>query len=155
MRHIKYFSQKAIESTKILITILSVMISACSYNYKAVMLSYGIVKNESFEIEVDNNLVAGQVHIIDSWNLTKKTTDIPGHIGIEFGFAYKVEAPPYVDSVSVDQVMIFPGKGLYNPKSGRSAKVDSETLDIDPREEQYFSYAFDYPWEINSGTWLF
>ena len=131
------------------------MILACSYNYQAVMLSYGIVKNETVEIEVNSNLVAGEVHIIDSWNLIKKTTDIPGHIGIEFGIAYKIETPPYVDSVTVDEVMIFPGEGLYNPKSGRRAKIESETLNIDSREEQYFTYGFDYPWEIKSGIWLF
>jgi len=51
--------------------------------------------------------------------------------------------------------MIFPGEGLYNPKSGRRAKIESETLNIDPREEQYFTYVFDYPWEIKSGIWLF
>lgn len=141
---------------KIYITILSVVvILACSYNDKAVMLSYGIVKNETVEIEVNNNLVAGELHLIDSWNLIKKTKDIPGHIGIEFGISYKIEAPPHLDSVTVDEVMIFPGEGLYNPKSGRRAKIESETVDINPREEQYFSYALDYPWEIKSGIWLF
>ena len=138
----------------ILTIVAFIILTGCSSD-KAELLSYGITENEIIETEVNSDLLAGEKHIIDSWNLIKRTENIPNKLGIEFGISYLIKAPFYKNSITVEEVVVFPGEGLTNPESGRSIKIDSETLEIDKRDEQYFTYALDYPWEMKSGTWLF
>lgn len=134
--------------------VVIIILTGCSSD-KAEILSYGITENEIIKTEVNSDLVAGEKHIINSWNLIKRTENIPNEFGIEFGISYLIKAPFYKDSVTVEEIVVFPGEGVTNPENGRSTKIDSETLIIDNRDEQYFTYALDYPWEMKSGTWLF
>jgi len=136
----------------VIFTIL--ILTGCSHQ-KAELLSYGIVDNEIIVTKTNTNLVAGEKHIINSWNLIKSTTDIPNKIGTEFGIAYTFTDPSVEGSTSLEEVIIFPGGGLTNPKNNLTVKVDSEFLNITPLKEQYFSYTINYPWEAKSGTWIF
>jgi len=130
------------------------ILSGCS-QHNAEILSYGIVDNTTITTETNKALLAGEKRIINSWNLKESTTEIPIKIGIEFGIAYVITPPSGKTSVSIEEVIVFPGEGLTNPISEQSAKTDSEFLTIKPKKEQYFSYKLDYPWEAKSGTWLF
>jgi Domain of unknown function (DUF3859) len=138
----------------ILVTLSIMLLTSCS-NDKGELLSFGLVNNKTVGVRANDDLLAGEVKLIESWNLVKTTSNIPSEIGTDFGISYRVTAPFYKDSVTIEEVIIFPGKGLTNPDRGRTAKEDTEILHVGVGEEQYFSYAFEYPWEVRSGMWLF
>jgi len=42
------------------------------------------------EIEINNQLLAGEKHLSNNWKFIEKTTTIPDKIGTEFGVEYKI-----------------------------------------------------------------
>ena len=119
------------------------------------IFSYGIAENVVTETEPNSELLSGEKHIIESWNLVKKTDKVPKELGIEFGIAYKLNEFIGQDTIIIEESIIFPGNGLTNPGTGITKAVDTEALEIYSQEKQYFSYTLDYPWELKSGVWLF
>lgn len=109
------------------IIFIFLILSGCTAD-RAEMLSFGIVENVTIEMETNKNLVSGNKHIIESWNVVKSTTVIPNEMGIDFGIAYKIASPFYRASSEIEEVMVFPGNGLTNPDTGQSAKSDSEKM---------------------------
>jgi len=140
---------------KRLFVIIAILFTIGCSNDKAKILSYGITKNTILTTEKNSDLIAGKVHIIDSWNLIKETDNVPNKLGIEFGIQYSIGNSFYQELVNVEEIIIFPGVGLHNPISGKSTKIDSEIVEIDKSQKQYFTYALEYLWEMKSGKWIF
>nr|WP_298163724.1 DUF3859 domain-containing protein [uncultured Pseudomonas sp.] len=134
--------------------LITLILTGCS-EYGAEIISYGIANNVVTQTESSDVLVSGEKHLIEEWNITKKTQHVPNKAGIEFGMAYRLNETSPEATVEIEEIIIFPGKGLTNPKTGRSTKIDSEHLEISPSADQYFSYTLDHPWEAKSGTWVF
>ena len=130
------------------------LILGCS-DKSNIILSYGVVDNPILTTELNNSLVSGEKHIIDSWNLIKETNQIPNSIGIEFGMAYKLNEFRSGDFITVEEIIIFPENGLTNPNTQVNTRIDTEALEIIAGEEQYFSYSLDYEWEAKPGVWVF
>ena len=134
--------------------LIAIIISGC-LDRDAEIISYGIAKNIVTQTEKNEDLISGEKHLIDVWNIIEKTEKIPNKVGTEFGIAYMLNEKTQNSMVEVEEIIIFPGEGLFNPNTGKAAKVDSEKLNIDPGLDQYFSYTLDYPWEAKSGIWIF
>ena len=122
----------------ILNLLLASLIVGCSSEANEIF-SYGIADNPIIVTEPNSKLLAGEKHIIESWNLVKKTDKIPNVISIEFGIAYKLNEFSKEDSINIEEIIIFPNEGLTNPNTGISKTVDSEMIEIFPENEQYFS----------------
>ena len=136
----------------IIITILFLCIG-CSDN-KASIISYGIVNSTIVETEKAPDSATGTINSIDSWNLIKTTTEVPSELGADFGIKYVVPVPFNKESITVEELIIFPDEGITNPDTGKTHKVDSEFIDILPNEERYFTYKLESPWEIKHGSWV-
>ena len=133
--------------------LIAIILAGC-LEQDAEIISYGIANNVVTQTEKNRDLVSGEKHLIDVWNIKKTTQKIPNKIGTEFGIAYRLNNIQ-ADTAEIEEIIIFPGTGLVNPNTGRGAKIDSEKLEINPNIDQYFSYTLDYPWEVKSGTWVF
>ena len=138
-----------------ILVLLSILLAAGCTEKSNEIFSYGIAKNEVTETESNVDLVSGEKHIIESWNLVKVTDKVPKELGVEFGIAYKLQKFSNQDVIIIEESIVFPGNGLTNPKTGITTDIDTEMLEVYPQEEQYFSYTLDYPWEVKSGVWLF
>ncbi len=134
--------------------LITLILTGCS-KYSAEIISYGIANNVVTQTESNDALIAGEKHLIEEWNITKKTQHVPNKVGTEFGIAYRLNGTAQEATVEIEEITIFPGEGLTNPETGRSAKIDSEHREISPNVDQYFSYTLDHPWEAKSGTWIF
>ncbi|MCZ4323235.1 DUF3859 domain-containing protein [Pseudomonas anguilliseptica] len=133
--------------------LIAIILAGC-LEQDAEIISYGIADNVVTQTEKNRDLVSGEKHLIDTWNIKKETQQIPNKIGTEFGIAYRLNNIQAV-TVEIEEIIIFPGAGLVNPNTGRGTKIDSEKLEINSNIDQYFSYTLDYPWEAKSGTWVF
>jgi hypothetical protein len=75
-------------------------------------------------------------------------TNIPGKLGVTFGFNYALDS----GGTPVRLVVIFPPAGLHNPRFpvAHDFKTDQTC------SGQCFScYSFQFPWEIVPGIWTF
>ena len=138
----------------IIVTIILLLCIGCSDN-KAKVISYGIVETTIAEKEDSPHTVTGKINIIDTWNLVKATTQIPGKLGTTFGLSYTVSVPVNKKEIIIEEVIIFPSAGITNPITGKHFKTDTEFIKILPNENRYACYSFEYPWEIKTGTWIF
>jgi hypothetical protein len=82
------------------------------------------------------------------------TRDVPGQIGVRFGFRFKVVGPLQGAKVSLKEITIFPPGGLRNPSSAQAIRRSESTRTvIVGNEAAYTAYKFDDPWELVAGSW--
>ncbi len=82
------------------------------------------------------------------------TNEIPPQLGTGFGFQYVINSSPRGGRIEVKNVIRFPGEGLKAP-GGRVYKESSENRRITIGQRDFYGYAFDEPWEIVPGEWVF
>jgi len=144
-----------VQKITVVLLLVSIFLTACTDTDEGFeIFSYGLVESKPISKE-ENNTILGSSYIIDSWNIVETTTQVPRKIGIEFGVAYRFNAPNHKADMDVEEVIIFPGKGLTNPKTGKTAKADTSAHKLEANSEQFFSYKLEEPWEAKSGTWIF
>jgi hypothetical protein len=111
----------------ILASISILLIVGCSGKSNEIF-SYGLADNKVAYTEPNSDLVAGEKHIIESWNIVKQTDKVPNVIGTEFGIAYKLNEFSNDEAITIEEIIIFPDGGLTNPDTGISTKIDTENL---------------------------
>lgn len=83
-----------------------------------------------------------------------RTTEIPGSLGTNFGFQYRLNTTPKGQKVAIKSLIKFPEPGLRHP-SGRVYQESVEHKYIRIGEVSLHGYGFDEPWEIVPGEWSF
>ncbi len=83
-------------------------------------------------------------------------TNIPGQVGVKFGFRYVLRGPNSALPVRMTVVTRLPQRGgQLDPKTGqRRFRIDEQVLGR-VGGETLSGYSFDEPWEIVPGDWLF
>ncbi len=82
------------------------------------------------------------------------TTDIPGELGLNFGFQYVINSSPKGRPIRVTSVIKFPEQGMQRPK-GRLYTESRDNHEVVIGEKALHGYGFDEEWEIVPGTWVF
>ncbi len=151
------FHSKYVFMKNLYLLLLLFLISSCDYTYirNIKITSYGITDNKVIEVIDTPDSPAGKSEIYSDWNLIKKTTSIPAKKGIEFGIEYKVDALSLQSDIEVEEIIIFPGDGITNPKSKTSQKIDSEMILLPSNEKRGFGFKMEYDWEVVPGNWVF
>ena len=150
------FCSKYVFMKNLYLLLLLFLISSCDYTYirNIKITSYGITDNKVIEVIDTPDSPAGMQYIYDDW-IIKKTTSIPAKKGIEFGIEYKVDALSLQSDIEVEEIIIFPGDGITNPKSKISQKIDSEMILLPSNEKRGFGFKMEYDWEVVPGNWVF
>ncbi len=133
------------------------LISGCDYAYvrNIEIISYGITDNKVVEQFDSPDSPSGKYEVYDQWNLVKKTTNIPARKGVEFGIEYRVDALSLKSDIEVEEIIIFPGDGITNPKTKIGQKIDSDKTLVSIDDKGGFTYKMEYDWEVVAGNWIF
>lgn len=83
-----------------------------------------------------------------------RTTEVPGTLGTNFGFQYRLNTTPEGQKVAIKSVIRFPDGGLQHP-SGQIYEQSVEHKYIKVGEIGLHGYGFDESWEIVPGQWRF
>ena len=87
--------------------------------------------------------------------LAATTNVVPAEQGIDFGIQYKVTGTPSAAPVKLHEVVIYPAGRAHPPSKPPLASVAVDvTIPIGTAMRTDF-YAFDEPWELIPGTWIF
>ncbi|MEM1222353.1 MAG: DUF3859 domain-containing protein [Verrucomicrobiota bacterium] len=121
---------------------------------KVDIIEYGVLTFESEEVVENPNTVAGTESFMDGIQWIERTEVIPAKLGVSFGVEYIIRGNPE-ETVQVTEVIIFPGPGLTNPKTGKSLKESPYPIEVYKNEGNIFAYTFDEPWEIAKGEWIY
>jgi hypothetical protein len=103
----------------------------------------------------DASTPTGVASAVDSFNNIEATTDIPGRLGLEFGFQYVIAGEPAGAEVPVDITYGFPPPGLVDPADPKPMLESRITRQKKIGETIYLGYGFENDWEIVPGTWSF
>ncbi len=101
----------------------------------------------------DGSTPTGVVSAVDSFNNVEATTDIPGRLGLEFGFQYVIVGEPAGAEVPVDITYGFPPPGLVDPADPKPMLESRITRQKMIGETIYLGYGFENDWEIVPGEW--
>jgi hypothetical protein len=103
----------------------------------------------------DPSLVSGGRRLVSNIKFVGKTDRVPGRLGVQFGYRYKIIGEPAGATVPLKFVLRYPEPGLKNPKNGATRLVDEFTQDRTIGDIHARGYGFDSAWEIVSGVWTF
>jgi hypothetical protein len=103
----------------------------------------------------DASTPTGVASAVDSFKNIEATTDIPGRLGLEFGFQYVIVGEPAGAEVPVEITYTFPAPGLVDPADPKPVPESRITRDKKIGETIYLGYGFENEWEIVPGTWTF
>ena len=124
--------------------------SAAADGWKAEILDYGIYDIDRGGKE-SNEAVASDLVVVHGKSLQKQTDQIPGKLGVNFGFRYKLTGPE--DNVELTMKVLHP-KALVDPHSGRSYKVSEwSSLSFPGDDNTNSGWTFEQEWEIAEGKW--
>jgi hypothetical protein len=82
------------------------------------------------------------------------TKEIPGRLGVNFGFLYRINTSPRGQKLKIRSVIRFPEPGLQNPR-GHLYEESVERRSITIGDNILHGYGFDEPWEVVPGDWVF
>ena len=86
--------------------------------------------------------------------LAEQTTDIPGALGVRFGFYFVVVGQPVGATVPMRIVIRFPEPGLIEPGKAPAKQVGI-SFDGTINDADYREWLFEDFWEIVPGIWTF
>ena len=89
------------------------------------------------------------------WLVANQKTTIPNKLGINFGMFYVASREHSNNSVDLQYEIIYPQGGMTDPKTGKVTTIDVDKGSVPIGEGHAFFQAFDHPWEIKSGKWVF
>ena len=85
--------------------------------------------------------------------LAVSTRNIPGQLGVIFGFRYKVIGPSTGDDVELTKVTTFPSPGLRPPGASAPLPKTERTLRNKIGETRFTSYVLSEEYEVVPGVW--
>jgi len=115
----------------------------------------GIYRASTVEQHVVPDSVLGRQHTVANVMLEKKTTDIPGIVGVRFGFYFVVVGQPAGQIVKLRLVIRFPPAGLTDPETKLTHPAERTNIFAWTNELQYQEYLFEEWWEVVPGIWNF
>lgn len=118
------------------------------------IVGYGIFTARSVERDRRSTASSPAKDTVEGVHFVEFTNDIPGKLGIGFGFQYIINTSPKGGSIDVTTVIIFPEGGLVDPR-GRVYERSSEKQQVPIGRKIFYGYGFDEPWEIVPGEWIF
>ena len=110
------------------------------------ILDYGLYSVQSYGC--DNAIIANcqEANIVH----LATVTDVPGALGVTFGFHYMRDA---ASSGDMQLVSVFPPAGLHNPAFPHAIPSYSHSVACTIGYACHWGYTFDFPWEIVPGIW--
>jgi hypothetical protein len=115
------------------------------------IVSHGIyaIDKASGQANASNQGMLANIRIAATTNV------VPAEQGIDFGIQYKVTGTPSAAPVKLHEVVIYPAGGAHPPGKPPLASVAVDvTVPMGTAVRTDF-YAFDEPWELIPGTWIF
>ena len=119
------------------------------------VLDRGIFEVTIGQQTADASTPTGVASAVDSYKNIEATTEIPGRLGLEFGFQYVIVGAPEGAEVPVEITYTFPAPGLIDPADPKPVLESRITRDKKIGETIYLGYGFENEWEIVPGTWTF
>lgn len=101
------------------------------------------------------SLRTGDAPALAEAKLLKATTEIPAKKGVHFGFKYRLVGEPKGGVVRLKVVTRFPKGGLRDPETRETYKHTASLVTETLGGVRYEGYAFDKPWELKPGRWVF
>jgi hypothetical protein len=102
----------------------------------------------------DKGIASGSLGLVEKIKLVKETTHVPAVIGAEFGFEYRIEGAGKGESVVIERVDIFPGKGLRHPGESKPRKSERLTFESSVGTTSHMLYKLNHEWEVVPGDWI-
>jgi hypothetical protein len=119
------------------------------------VLDRGIFDITIGEQTPDASTPTGVASAVDSYKNIEATTEIPGRLGLEFGFQYVIVGAPAGAEVPVEITYTFPAPGIVDPADPKPVLESRITRSKKIGETIYLGYGFENEWEIVPGTWTF
>ena len=114
----------------------------------------GIYKRVLKKTYKDDKAVVGYQSTVKNVTFIKQTTEVPATLGTRFGVHYIVYGKPEGSTIKIKEVIIFPAKGLTNPKTKKTQYRDEEYVTVSVGNKCLCGYGFDEAWEAVPGTWI-
>jgi Domain of unknown function (DUF3859) len=138
---------------------------------------YGVYTTETATSAAAPGTASGKLDQVTNIKLLQSTTSVPAHVGIEFGFRYKINGqpaaapppqardtilgmqltppavPPPRTGVNLKYVTHIPKPGMRNPETGNVTLTNIFYQEHKVGEELYRLYRLVEPWEIVPGIW--
>jgi hypothetical protein len=119
------------------------------------LLDKGIYEVTIGEQTADASVPTGVASTPDTFKNIEATTEIPGRLGLEFGFQYEIVGAPAGAEVPVEITYTFPAPGIVDPADPKPVLESRITRSKKIGETIYLGYGFENEWEIVPGTWTF
>ena len=117
------------------------------------VLEYGIFKLQEVEKKKTKGTASGHALIVQDETLVEETDQIPGVIGVQFGFRYVLEGHPEGEPILLEGKLLHPC--IKNPKTGEYSYSEQWETMVRIGEPHYDGWGFDKFWEIATGEWTF
>ncbi|XOV88561.1 MAG: DUF3859 domain-containing protein [Pseudomonadota bacterium] len=135
--------------------ILSPALGASDLQIRAAEITgYGIFEAASSQRQTGFSARAPAADAVKGVRFVEFTNTIPAALGTNFGFQYIINSSPRGAEMNVTNIIRFPGEGLKRP-GGRSWTESRENRKIRIGHRDFYGYAFDEPWEMVPGEWVF
>jgi hypothetical protein len=119
------------------------------------IVDFGVYNAEvKYRVE-DPSLASGGRRLVSNIKFVEKSERVPGRLGVQFGYRYKVIGEPAGAAVPLKFVLRYPEPGLKNPQNGNKKLLDEFTQDRTIGDIHARGYGFDNAWEIVTGVWTF
>ena len=109
--------------------------------------NYGLLKMVNGRLDYHD-------HVADDIDITDRTDQIPGKIGVHFGIRYIVNSLPKGATMYVTHVIKFPGDGIQQA-DGTMRKERRWISAVRMGYPAFYGFSFDQPGEIVPGKWTF
>ena len=126
-------------------------ISSCALNTTSQDTFYGIEKTE----QIWAGIYEGYGNLFHLPKLVQETTQIPGRVGMRFGFAFKLYPSPSAAKgiVSLTFRTTYPAPGIINPTTGKMMAFDESTLQCVLGRPCMAGYLMSSAAETKQGEW--
>jgi hypothetical protein len=115
------------------------------------VLSYGTYQGRTVRTVPMPKSISGQMNLIDELKHVKKTREIFGRLGEQFGFEYRIHGIAAGEKI----LILTTHPPLTNPKTGDTMTTGEREQDVAPGARRYTGYGFDETYEIGEGEWSF
>ncbi len=92
--------------------------------------------------------------MVGAVKFTESTSTVPGVLGKNFGFKYRINSTPRGGKMRVTTVITFPAGGLVRP-NGKVYQQSRDISEITIGKTEFSGFGFDEHWEIVPGEWKF
>lgn len=123
--------------------------AATASEWTVKMLNFGTYKKDSKAGTAESITPYGRTVVVYNKSLLKQTTEVPGRLGVMFGFSYSVQGP---DLSLKTMFKVIPPKLLTDP-AGKSSSIFEYPKDSIVGVSNFDTWLFEGEWEIAEGTW--